>query len=81
MNRYNKNNGYDIELFWNGLSGEDRKICRFITNKSAYNKIIDFFGREISIDLYDDKVEGDKTTYKQIYDVIKNTNYGKLCNL
>jgi hypothetical protein len=80
MNRFNKNYGYEIELFWTGLSGDNRKIGRFITNKSAYYKLINFLGRSVSIDLYDDKAEGEKITYKQLIEVIKNTNYGRLVN-
>jgi len=72
------NESYDIELFWKGLSGNNKKIGRFIVSKKTYNDLVDLFENEIDFDLYDDKKSGKEISFNNVINIIKNTKYGKI---
>jgi len=72
------NEAYDVELFWSGLSGNDRKIGRFLVSKNDYNKLEKNLKGHISFDLYDDTATGKILSYEDIMNAIKNTKYGKI---
>lgn len=78
IQKLNEANGYDVGLFWQGLRGNDRKIGRFIVSPKVYDKLENTFKGHISIDLYDDTVEGKQLSYSQILKKIKATKYGKI---
>lgn len=71
------NEAYDVELFWKGLSGEDKKIGRFLVSKKDYEALEDDFGSEIEFDLHDDKASGKMVKFDDVVSAMKNTKYGK----
>jgi hypothetical protein len=72
------NEAYDVELFWSGLSGDNRKIGRFLVSKNDYNKLEKYLKGHITFDLYDDGATGKVLSYKDVMNAIKNTKYGKI---
>ena len=71
------NEAYDVELFWKGLSGEDKKIGRFLVSKKDYEALENDFGSEVEFDLYDDKASGKTVKFNDVVSAMKNTKYGK----
>ena len=71
-------NGHDVELFWKGLKGKDAKIGRFVVSPKTYDNIDTLFSNHVSVDLYDDKVSGKQTEFKDVVNAMKNTKYGKM---
>ena len=77
INESRVNEAYDVELFWKGLSGEDKKIGRFLVSKKDYEALENDFGGEVEFDLYDDKASGKIVKFNDVVAAMKNTKYGK----
>jgi antirestriction protein len=45
---------YEIELFWKGLSGDNRNIGKYVVSENTLDKIEEEFETSISIDVIDD---------------------------
>ena len=73
--KLNENNGHDVELHWQGLSGNDAKIGRFIVSPRVYDKMEKQFHGHISLDLYDDEVDGKQLSWNQILQKIIQNHY------
>jgi rubrerythrin len=68
--------GHDITLSWSGLSGDEKKIGRFLVSGATHDKIEQRFGKSIAIDYHDD-ASGALQSYQDVMRAIKSTKYGK----
>ena len=74
-----KNVGDQVTIYWKGFSVSEGLIGSFIISRETHDRIEEEFGESISIDFYDENVEGDKIdTYEDIINAMKNTKYGRI---
>jgi antirestriction protein len=65
---------YEIELFWKGLSGNDRKIGKYVVSYKTLDKIEEDWKSDISVDVIDDS-SSKPISYAELKNEI--TNLGK----
>lgn len=68
---------YEVELQWQGLSGNESRIGKFIVSDKILDKLERMFKGHVSIDVWDE-TNKPATSLDKILNVIKNTKYGKL---
>jgi hypothetical protein len=75
----NEANGDKITIHWSGLPiGAEGTIGTFIVSPKVHDQIEDEMGRSISIDFEDENVSGKLASFKNVMDVMKKSDYGKL---
>jgi hypothetical protein len=75
----NEAKGDQITIHWAGLKvGKEGTIGTFIVSPKVHAQLDDEFGREISIDFYDENVKGKLSSYKDVVDAMRNSEYGKM---
>jgi len=75
----NEAKGDQITIHWAGLKvGKEGTIGTFIVSPKVHAQLEDEFGREISIDFYDENVKGKLSSYDDVIDAMKNSEYGKI---
>lgn len=75
----NEAKGDQITIHWAGLKvGKEGTIGTFIVSPKVHAQLDDEFGREISIDFYDENVKGKLSSYEDVVDVMRNSEYGKM---
>jgi len=75
----NEAKGDKITIHWSGLPiGAEGTIGTFIVSPKVHDQIEDEMGRSISIDFEDENVSGKLASFKNVMDVMKKSDYGKL---
>lgn len=75
----NEAKGDQITIHWAGLKvGKEGTIGTFIVSPKVHAQLDDEFGREISIDFYDENVKGKLSSYEDVVDAMRNSEYGKM---
>lgn len=75
----NEAKGNQITIYWIGLrSCKERTIGTFIVSPKVHAQIEDEFCKEISIDFYNENVKGKLSSYNDVIDAMKNSDYGKI---